>query len=73
MRIDTDDISRVRAAKTPGWRHGTKSQPNPEKRIKAAKVRAERRLAKSLRAKDLAKLYSEHMSKAKRSSTPRKM
>lgn len=65
MRIETDDIDRVRAAKTPGWRHGTKRQPNPEKRAKATKVRGMRRSVRVAKANKLAKLYEDHMSKAK--------
>ncbi|GAB2843900.1 hypothetical protein GCM10027043_53070 [Ferruginibacter profundus] len=66
MRIDTDDINRVRAAKTPGWRHGTKKRPNPEKRVKATKVRGQRRGKRVSKNKTLAKSYAEHMDKAKR-------
>lgn len=60
MRIDTDDINRVRAAKTPGWRHGTRAQPNPEKRAKAAKVRGERRAARKAHHKALAAAFALH-------------
>ena len=37
------DLERLRAAKTPGWRHGTKKRPNPQKQVKANKVRSARR------------------------------
>ena len=37
------DLDRIRAAKTPGWRHGTKKRTNAEKRIKAKKISGARR------------------------------
>ncbi len=67
MKMDDADLDRVRAAKTPGWRHGTKRRPNPEKHVKAAKVRGERRGKRVAAVKALADLYNEHMSKARRS------
>lgn len=45
MRIDFDgpgDLARVQAAKTPGWRHGTRKRPNKEKQVKAMKVKQQR-------------------------------
>ncbi|GAB1407705.1 hypothetical protein MASR1M8_16240 [Thermomonas brevis] len=59
MRMTFDgngDLERLRAAKTPGWRHGTKKRPNAEKRIKAKKIRGARRGEKKAAMRAYARL-----------------
>jgi len=64
VKLDDAPLERVRAAKNPGWKHGTRKRPNPEKRAKAARVRAARHGKRRNKALALAALYAKHMADA---------
>lgn len=51
---DDEALARVRAAKTPGWRHGTRKRPDKQKSKKVAKVKAKRAVERNRKMRDYA-------------------